>query len=263
MKAIDNILECVKCTRSFSEQELEQNMMVCKGCGYHFRLPAKRRLEYTVDEGTLTEFEGAAIGSDPLSFPEYKDKLFKTRNELNITEAVITATGEIDGHKCVICAMDGRFLMGSMGMAVGEKITRAFELATQKRMPVIIFSVSGGARMQEGIVSLMQMAKTAGAVKKHSDAGLLYISVLTDPTTGGVLASFAGLGDIILAEPKAYIGFAGKRVIENTLGQTLPKGFQTSEFMVQKGFVDKIVHRKDMKDIISALLDIHKGGTEL
>lgn len=255
--------ECVKCACFIEEEALEKNMLVCPNCGYHFRLSARQRLYYTVDKDTLEEFEANAGGDNLLSFPEYEDKLKKVREELDIKEAVVTAIGKIGGNECIVCAMDGRFLMGSMGMAVGEKITRAFEKATACRLPIIIFAVSGGARMQEGIISLMQMAKTAGAAKRHSDAGLLYISVLTDPTTGGVLASFAGLGDIILAEPRAYIGFAGKRVIENTLGQTLPKGFQSSEFLEEKGFIDKIVQRKDMKKLLADLLAIHIGGAEV
>lgn len=252
--------ECVKCACITDDKSLEENMQVCPNCGYHFRLSARKRISYTADEGTFCEFEIDRAGDDPLSFPGYEEKLKETREKFDVTEAVVTGTGEIGGHKCIVCAMDGRFLMGSMGMAVGEKLTRAFEKATVDRLPIVIFSVSGGARMQEGIISLMQMAKTAGAAKRHGEAGLLYISVLTDPTTGGVLASFAGLGDIILAEPRAYIGFAGKRVIENTLGQTLPKGFQTSEFLKEKGFIDKIVSRKDMKRILSDLLALHKGG---
>ena len=250
--------ECKKCAHFFDEKELKENMKICTNCGYHFPLSAPERLEITFDDGSFNELDENIVGGNPLSFPEYDEKLSKARENTGLKEAVITAIGRIDGNECVVCAMDGRFLMGSMGMAVGEKITRAFEYALEKRLPVICFSVSGGARMQEGIISLMQMAKTAGAVKRHSDAGLLYISVLTDPTTGGVLASFAGLGDITLSEPKAYIGFAGKRVIEKTMGLSLPKGFQTSEFYEEKGFIDKIVDRHDMKSTLALLLKLHK-----
>ncbi len=251
-------VKCIKCSTIMLNEDLEKNKKVCTNCGYHFRLTARQRIMYTLDEGSFQEMDAFACGNDPLNFPGYDEKLQSLRSALNIQEAVVCGVGEINKEKCVLCVMDGFFIMGSMGMAVGEKITRAIEYATKENLPVIIFTVSGGARMQEGIISLMQMAKTSGALKRHSDKGLLYITVITDPTTGGVTASFASLGDIILAEPGAVIGFAGKRVIEQTIKQTLPDEFQKSEFMMEKGFVDKIVERNDLKPLLSNLLNLHK-----
>lgn len=256
------MIACKKCLGEFSVDTLKQNMYVCPTCDYHFRLTAHQRIDMTVDENTFVEINGDFITGNPLDFPEYEYKLKQLRNKLGINEAVVTGEARIDGISIVVCAMDGRFMMGSMGGAVGEKITRAVERAISKRLPLIIFSVSGGARMQEGLISLLQMVKTSGAVKKHSDEGLLYVSVLTDPTTGGVLASFAGMGDIIIAEPQAYIGFAGKRVIESAYGTGLRDELQTSEYLDKSGFVDRIVHRRDMKKILSDILKIHSGGID-
>lgn len=221
---------------------------------------ARARLAETLDRGTFREFSRTLAGGDPLGFPGYKEKLEKSRRKTHLREAVVTGTGRIGGVKTVICVMDKSFMMASMGVAVGEKITRACEYATKKRLPLIIFAASGGARMQEGILALFQMAKTSAAIALHDEAGLLYISVLTDPTTGGVTASFASLGDITIAEPGALIGFAGPRVIEQTINQELPEGFQRAEFQEDHGFVDMIVERKDMRDSLATILRLHEKG---
>ncbi len=217
----------------------------------------KNRIQEVVDRGSFRQICGSLRGGNPLGFPGYGEKLEAERKKTGMKEAVITGTGRIDGIKTVICMMDNRFMMASMGTAVGEKITRAIEYATSKKLPLVIFCTSGGARMQEGILSLFQMAKTAAAVRKHSAAGLLYVAVLTHPTTGGVTASFASLGDITLAEPGALIGFAGPRVIEQTIGETLPEGFQSSEYLLEHGFIDAIVTREEMREKLSVILRIH------
>ena len=237
--------------------DLEDNYKVCLKCGYHFRIPARQRIEMTVDEGTFEEFDKDMMSNNIIDFPEYTRKLKNAKINSGENESVITGVCTIGGQKTVIAVMNSQFMMGSMGTVTGEKITRAFEYASENGLPVVIFTVSGGARMQEGILSLMQMAKTSGAVKLHSDKGLLYITVLTDPTTGGVTASFAMEGDIILSEPHALIGFAGPRVIEQTIRQKLPKDFQSAEFLLEKGFVDAVVERKDMKDTLAKLLKLH------
>ena len=216
------------------------------------------RIKTVLDEGSFREICQTVKSADPLGFPGYTEKLSSVRKDTGLREAVITGTGRIDGIKTAVCMMDNRFLMGSMGTATGEKITRCFEFATRKRLPMVIFSASGGARMQEGTLSLMQMAKTSAAAARHGEAGLLFISVMTNPTTGGVTASFASLGDIIFAEPGALIGFAGPRVIQQTIGQSLPEGFQSSEYLLQHGFVDAIVERKDMKSAIAKMLYAHQ-----
>ena len=219
-----------------------------------------KRLELIIDEGTYQRFDLKMETNNPLKLEDYPKKLKVLKEKTGLEEAVACGTGKIHGEKVVICIMDSGFLMGSMGAVVGEKITYAIEQAIELRLPLIIFCVSGGARMQEGIISLMQMAKTTAALTKLDEAGLLYISVLTDPTYGGVTASFASLGDIILAEPGAMIGFAGQRVIEQTIGESLPEGFQTAEFLLEHGFIDKIVERKDLKDVIYKLIQYHKEG---
>ena len=219
-----------------------------------------KRLELVIDKGTYEKFDINIETSNPLNLEDYPKKLKALREKTGINEAVACGMGNINGEKVVICVMDSGFMMGSMGVVVGEKITYSIEQAIEKKLPLIIFSVSGGARMQEGIVSLMQMAKTTAALTKLNEAGLLYISVLTDPTYGGVTASFASLGDIILSEPKAMIGFAGQRVIKQTIGEELPEGFQTAEFLLEHGFIDKIVQRDNLKDTIYKLLQFHKGG---
>ncbi len=250
--------KCDRCKEIIYKDDLHQNLSVCPNCGKHFRLSSRRRIKQIADEGTFEEIGRDILTKDPLNFKGYMKKVEMLREKTNIQEAVKCGICEIEGEKAVLAVMDGNFLMGSMGSAVGERITLAIETATEKKLPLVIFCVSGGARMQEGIISLMQMAKTSSALTKLDKAGQLYISVLTDPTTGGVTASFASLGDIILAEPHALIGFAGPRVIEQTIKQKLPEDFQSSEFLLEHGFIDKIVERKDMKSTIAKLIRLHK-----
>ena len=252
-------VKCDNCKEILYKEDLHKNLGVCPNCGKHFRLSARRKKKQNIDEGTFKEIGKGLTTKDPLKFEGYVKKLETLKEKTKIEEAVVTGVGKLNDDEVVIAVMDGNFLMGSMGSVVGEKITLAVEESIKRKIPLIIFCLSGGARMQEGIVSLMQMAKTSSAIAKHNDAGLLYISVLTDPTTGGVTASFAMLGDIILAEPNALIGFAGPRVIEQTIKQTLPEGFQRSEFLLEHGFIDKIVERKDMKDTISKLIKLHNN----
>ena len=251
------MFKCPRCQGTSPLSKYEELHRVCPKCGYHGRLSSQERIAITVDKESFKEFNGNLRGADPLDFPDYKEKQAELRGSTGLNEAVITGTASIKGSPVVIGIMDSRFMMGSMGSVVGEKITRAFEYATEHKLPVIMFTASGGARMQEGIVSLMQMAKTSGAVKLHSEAGGLYIAVMTDPTTGGVTASFASLGDIIIAEPKVLIGFAGRRVIEGTIKQRLPEDFQLAEFMYDKGFVDMIVERRKLRSVLSHLLKLH------
>ncbi len=250
-------VKCPVCKKAVLSSDLNDNKKVCPNCSYHFRIAARQRLEITVDEGSFEEFDAEMTSTNIIDFPDYTRKLKNARLNSGENESVITGKARIGGCETVIAVMNSQFMMGSMGTVTGEKITRAFEYATKQELPVIVFTVSGGARMQEGILSLMQMAKTSGAVKRHSDAGLLYITVLTDPTTGGVTASFAMEGDIILSEPKALIGFAGPRVIEQTIRQKLPKDFQSAEFLLEKGFVDKVVPRSEMKETLTKLLILH------
>ena len=252
-------VKCDNCKEILYKEEVHNNLSVCPICGKHFRLSARRRIKQIADEGTFQEIGADILTKDPLHFDGYLKKIEALKEKTKIEEAVKCGICKINGEDAVLAVMDGNFMMGSMGSAVGEKITLAIETSIEKRLPLIIFCVSGGARMQEGIVSLMQMAKTSAALAKHNDAGLLYISVLTDPTTGGVTASFASLGDIILAEPDSLIGFAGPRVIEQTIRQKLPEGFQKSEFLLEHGFIDKIVERKDMKNVLYHLIKLHKN----
>ena len=251
-------IKCPNCNTMLLTTDMEENLHVCTRCDHHFRLSAKQRIDLLADKHTFEEHDAKLTSKNILDFPGYDEKLQKAKKKSN--ESVICGVCGISGIKTVLCVMDAEFMMGSMGTVTGEKITRAFEYATEKRLPVVVCTVSGGARMQEGILSLMQMAKTSGAVKRHSDAGLLYITVLTDPTTGGVTASFAMEGDIILAEPNALVAFAGPRVIEQTMRQKLPKDFQTSEFVLQKGFIDAVVSRGKLKKTIYRLLKIHGYG---
>ncbi len=254
--------KCLQCEENHTKKALAENFYVCPSCGYHFKISAYYRLSLILDKGTFYELDRDMQTQNRVDFPNYLEKIAQTKQKTALTEAVVTATGRIDKKRVVVCVLDSRFLMGSMGAVVGEKITRATEYATSHKLPLIIFSASGGARMQEGIISLMQMAKTSAACQNHSDAGLLYISVFTNPTTGGVTASFASLGDINLAEPGALIGFAGPRVIEQTIHQKLPEGFQTAEYVLECGFVDSIVQRSDLKKTLSNLIKLHtkKGG---
>lgn len=252
--------KCNKCGGAIIAEDVKKDHYICPKCGGYFRVHARRRIEMVTDEGSFEEWDSDLQGGNPLEYKGYEEKLEKLQEKTGLSEAVITGKAKIDGRETAIGVCDGRFLMASMGEAVGEKIARAVERATEERLPVILFACSGGARMQEGIVSLMQMAKTSAALKYHSDAGLLYISILTDPTTGGVTASFAMLGDVILAEPKALIGFAGPRVIEQTIGQKLPEGFQRAEFLLEHGFLDAIVERPQMKAVLSKILALHENG---
>ncbi len=250
--------KCDKCGNVIYKDELKANNNVCPSCGAYFVLHINKRLEMIIDEGTYERFDYDLEDQNPLELEDYENKLKTLREKTKITEAVSIGTGNIKGEKVVICVMDSGFLMGSMGVIVGEKITYAMEQAIKLKLPIIIFTASGGARMQEGILSLMQMAKTTEAVSKLNEAGILYISVLTDPTFGGVTASFASLADIILAEPNARIGFAGRRVIEQTIGKELPDNFQTSEFLLEHGFIDKIVEREKLKETLYSLISYHK-----
>ena len=248
---------CNKCGKGIFTEDYKKNLYICPKCGGYLRMPAQKRIEFSFEEwdtGLSTE--------NPLHMIGYPDKIKALQDKTKLDEAVITGKARIGENEVALMVMDGRFLMASMGEVVGEKIARGVERATKEKLPVIIFTCSGGARMQEGMTSLMQMAKTSAALKRHSDAGLLYITVLTDPTTGGVTASFAMLGDIILAEPKALIGFAGPRVIEQTIHKKLPKGFQRSEFLLKHGFIDKIVERKDMKTVLEQILTMHRLTTK-
>ncbi len=249
--------KCNKCGAAIIAEDVKKDGYICPKCGGYFRMHACRRIEFVTDERTFEEWDKGLGTKNPLEYKGYLEKLSGLQEKTGLDEAVITGKAKIDGVETVIGVCDGRFLMASMGEAVGEKITRAVERATKEHLPVILFACSGGARMQEGITSLMQMVKTSAALKRHSDAGLLYISILTDPTTGGVTASFAMLGDIILAEPKALIGFAGPRVIEQTIGQKLPKGFQRSEFLLEHGFIDGIIERSELRQTLSKLLKLH------
>ena len=252
--------KCGKCQELIYRDDVKANYYACPKCGAYFRLNAKRRMRMIVDRGSFTPWDEDIQTPDPLQFAGYEEKLEACREKTGLYEGIMTGEASIEGQRIAIGIIDARFLMGSMGYVVGEKITRAVERATEKKLPVILFCCSGGARMQEGMVSLMQMEKTSAALKRHSNAGLLYISVLTDPTTGGVTASFAMLGDIILAEPGALIGFAGPRVIEQTIRQKLPEGFQRSEFLLEHGFIDRIVERSEMRKVLSDLIRMHTCG---
>ena len=250
--------KCNKCGQPIYVEDVTNNFYVCPKCGGYFRVHAYRRIEMLIDEGTFEEWNAHMDFSNPLNFPGYEKKVQATKERTKLNEAIITGKGRIGGQETAFGVCDARFFMSSMGHIMGEKITQMVERATKEQLPVIIYACSGGARMQEGIVSLMQMAKTSAALKRHHEAGQLFISVLTDPTTGGVTASFAMLGDIILAEPNALIGFAGPRVIEQTIRQKLPEGFQRAEFLLEHGFVDKIVERKDQKEVLSQILRLHQ-----
>lgn len=252
---------CPRCGVQLPLSDLQENMNVCTACGYHFRITPRERIAYITDEGSFRELNGELMSRDILDFPGYDQKLRNARLSSREKDAVVCGTAEIGQYPCALFVMDPNFMMGSMGTVVGEKITRLFESAAELHLSVVGFTVSGGARMQEGILSLMQMAKTSAAVRRHSNAGLLYLTVLTDPTLGGVTASFAMDGDIIMAEPWATIGFAGPRVIEQTIRKKLPQGFQTAEFLLDHGFVDLIVPRHEQRETIASLLRLHQMGT--
>lgn len=249
-------IKCPKCNTMLLTTDMEENLHVCTKCNHHFRMNGRERVEMLADKDTFVEFDADLSSHNILDFPGYDEKLEKAR-KTGAKESVICGECKMNGIDTVLCVMDPTFMMGSMGVITGEKITRAFEYATENAMPIVVCTAAGGARMQEGILSLMQMAKTSGAVKRHSDAGNLYITVLTDPTTGGVTASFAMEGDIILAEPDCLVALAGPRVIEQTIRQKLPKDFQTSEFVLQKGFIDSVVSRNNLKSTLVKLLKLH------
>ena len=250
--------QCPGCKYTIYQKDLGSER-ICPHCGYTFRISAQERLALTIDMGTFLEMFKGIETQDPLNFPGYRKKLTLMREKTGLDEAVVTGTALIKGEKVALGIMDSNFIMASMGTVVGEKTTRLFEFATDEKLPVVLFTASGGARMQEGIMSLMQMAKISAAVKRHSNAGLFYLTILTDPTTGGVTASFAMEGDIILAEPQSLVGFAGRRVIENTVREDLPEDFQKAEFLLEHGFVDAIVKRRELPDMIARLVRLHKG----
>ncbi|MEG6534287.1 acetyl-CoA carboxylase, carboxyltransferase subunit beta [Caldifermentibacillus hisashii] len=252
--------KCPNCKKIMFTREIEQNMKICLHCDYHFPMNAQERLSSFLDENSFAEMDKELVTVNPLGFPEYVEKVEKDRRKMKMNEAVVTGTGKIEEKPVVIAVMDSFFRMGSMGSVVGEKITRAIEKADELHLPFIIFTASGGARMQEGVLSLMQMAKTSAALKRFSDHGGLIITVMTHPTTGGVSASFASLGDFNLAEPGALIGFAGKRVIEQTIHEELPEDFQTAEFQLKHGQLDAVIHRKEMRKKISLILELHHIG---
>ncbi|MDR1278452.1 MAG: acetyl-CoA carboxylase, carboxyltransferase subunit beta [Treponema sp.] len=253
---------CPQCKTGTRMEDFVKNYQVCPSCSYHSRLSWQERLKLTADEGSFIEFDQTLDSENPIGYPGYREKITELQRENGIREAVVTGRCTIQGYPAVLGIMDSHFMMASMGSVVGEKIARLFEYGTEQGLPVIIFTASGGARMQEGVISLMQMAKTSGAVARHNLAGELYITVMTDPTTGGVTASFASLGDIIIAEPGVLIGFAGKRVIQGTIGQALPEKFQTAEFVYEHGFVDMIARRDSMRNLLSQLIRLHGYGTE-
>ena len=258
----DLMFKCPRCQNVCFMDEFKKVNKVCPVCNYHSRISARERLDITIDKGSFVEYDADMLSKNPIDFPEYEEKQEALRVKTGLKDAIITGEATIRNMKCVIAVMDSRYMMASMGSVVGEKLTRAFENATAQNLPIVVFTASGGARMQEGIVSLMQMAKTSGAAARHAEKGLLYITVMTDPTTGGVTASFASLGDIIIAEPKVLIGFAGRRVIEGTIKQRLPDDFQSAEFLLEHGFVDMIVERKSIGRTLAHILKLHSGNEE-
>lgn len=254
------VMKCPSCSETLYDKELKENSYCCRHCGFHYRLYARKRILQIADEGILEAIDKDLTTLNPLDYPGYEEKIKSYQEKTGNKEAILTGKAKINGKPVIMGVMDSFFMMGSMGSVVGEKVAIAIEKAGAEKLPLIFFTASGGARMQEGILSLMQMAKTSSALKRFSDNGGLYITVLTDPTMGGVTASFAMLGDIILAEPNILVGFAGKRVIEQTIKQKLPKDFQTAEFLLKHGFIDKIVERKDLKNTLSNILLLHKDN---
>lgn len=258
----DLMMKCPECKKIFLTKEVAQNLKVCPNCDHHMKMTAWERVNSFLDEGSFESFDDHLKTTNPLNFPAYVEKIEVDAKKTGLNEAVLTGSGTLKGEKVVVAIMDSHFRMGSMGSVVGEKITRAIEIATEQNVPFIIFTASGGARMQEGVLSLMQMAKTSVALKRHSEKGLLFISIMTHPTTGGVSASFASLGDINIAEPKALIGFAGRRVIEQTVREKLPDDFQTAEFLLAHGQLDAIFHRHEMRNKVATIVKLHqKGGS--
>lgn len=259
----DILFKCARCGTVLYMDDFVKGKKVCVNCGYHARLTWRERLDITADKDSFKEFDADMTSANPISFPGYEEKIDEMQRKNSLKDAIITGECTIHGYRAVIGIMDSNFMMASMGSVVGEKITRAFEYATENKLPVILFTASGGARMQEGIISLMQMAKTSGAIARHSAAGQLYITVMTDPTTGGVTASFASLGDVIIAEPKVLIGFAGRRVIQDTIRQQLPDDFQSAEFLLENGFVDMITDRKMMRRTLARIMKLHNYKKEI
>ncbi|MDQ0224617.1 acetyl-CoA carboxylase, carboxyltransferase subunit beta [Bacillus sp. 7586-K] len=257
------VMKCPSCKKIIYSKEVNKNLKVCINCGYHYQMNAKERIASLFDENSFVEYDKEMVSKNPLNFPGYEEKLEKDRSKTKQNEAVVTGEGLINGFKTTVAIMDASFRMGSMGSVVGEKITRTIERANEQGLPFIIFTASGGARMQEGVLSLMQMAKTSSALKIFSDNGGLIISVMTHPTTGGVSASFASLGDYNFAEPGALIGFAGRRIIEQTIREDLPEDFQTSEFLLKHGQLDAVIHRQELKETLANILDIHQTGGEI
>ncbi|GGD16832.1 acetyl-CoA carboxylase, carboxyltransferase subunit beta [Pontibacillus salipaludis] len=254
--------KCPNCHKIFYRKELKKNLNVCPNCSFHHQMTARERIDSLFDEHTFEEWDQNIITENPLGFPDYLEKVEKDREKTGLNEAVVTGKGKMQGFETAFAVMDSRFRMGSMGSVVGEKIARAIEKAKEQKIPFIIFTASGGARMQEGVLSLMQMTKTSIAIKRFSEAGGLMISVMTHPTTGGVSASFASIGDYNFAEPGALIGFAGRRIIEQTIREELPEDFQTAEFLLKHGHLDQVIERQDMKEVLTTLLDIHEGGAQ-
>ncbi|WP_342598599.1 acetyl-CoA carboxylase, carboxyltransferase subunit beta [Psychrobacillus sp. FSL H8-0483] len=252
------MMKCPECRKNVFTKDLMKNLKVCPSCDHHMKMTAFERVESFLDEGSFVSMDDHLETINPLNFPGYTEKVKSDGKKTGLNEAVLTGIAQLEGQQVVVAIMDSHFRMGSMGSVVGEKITRAVEKATELRVPFIIFTASGGARMQEGVLSLMQMAKTSVALRRHSDHGLLYISILTHPTTGGVSASFASVGDINIAEPKALIGFAGRRVIEQTVREKLPEDFQTAEFLLDHGQLDAVIHRKDMRETVALLVQMHE-----
>lgn len=257
------LTKCPSCKKIMYSKELIKNLKVCIQCGYHHPMNAGERLDSFIDEGSFEELDTNMISENPLNFPDYLEKVEKDRRNSHLNEAVVTGIGTVNNHKIVVAVMDSSFRMGSMGSVVGEKISRAVEKADELSVPFVIFTASGGARMQEGVISLMQMAKTSVALKRFSDNGNLYISIMTHPTTGGVSASFASVGDYNFAEPGALIGFAGRRIIEQTIREELPEDFQTAEFLLKHGQLDAVIPRLELKDKIGMILGLHTQGGEL
>lgn len=255
--------KCPNCKKIMYTKELVKNLKICLHCDYHHPMNAKERISSFLDDGSFEELDASIVSTNPLDFPDYLEKVEKDQKKSGLNEAVVTGTGRVNNFPIALAVMDSTFRMGSMGSVVGEKITRAIEKAREMHVPFIIFTASGGARMQEGVLSLMQMAKTSVALKKFSDEGGLIISIMTHPTTGGVSASFASLGDYNIAEPGALIGFAGRRIIEQTIREELPEDFQTAEFLLRKGQLDSVIPRSEMKEKITTILDIHEPGGDL